>query len=133
MGREHVIPQFALRMAELVNGKPAVRFRIQGTGDETRAFLYIDDFIDGLLRVLDHGEHLGIYHIGSEEEVPLRRLAEEVGRVFGRRVEIVPGPLQEGSTPRRCPDTRKLRALGFAPRVPLREGLKRTVKWYVET
>jgi len=132
MGQEHAIPQFALRMRSLVNGSPVVRFPIQGSGEETRAFLYIDDFITGLLHVMERGEHLGIYHVGSEEEIPLRRLAEEVGRVFGCRVEIVPGPLREGSTPRRCPDIGKLKALGFEPRVPLAEGLARTMKWYVQ-
>ena len=76
MGREHVIPQFALRIRDLCRGTSGtIRFPIQGTGQESRAFIYIDDFVDGVLRVIDRGEHLGIYHIGTEDEVTIAELA----------------------------------------------------------
>jgi dTDP-glucose 4,6-dehydratase/UDP-glucose 4-epimerase len=134
MGREHVIPQFALRMdqARRATAPPAaVPFPIQGSGRETRAFVYIDDLVDGVLRVIERGEHLGIYHIGVDHEVTVAELAREVGRCFGREVEVVPGALLAGSTPRRCPDISRIRALGYAPRVSLSEGLEKTVAWYV--
>jgi nucleoside-diphosphate-sugar epimerase len=134
MGFEHVIPQFALRMKELTDTAPAkvaaVEFPIQGDGSETRAFIYIDDFVDGLLRVIEDGEHLGIYHIGTEEEVSIRRVAELVAAEFSRPIRVVPGPLLPGSTRRRCPDVGKLRALGFTPKVPLARGIAETVAWY---
>jgi len=131
MGFEHVIPRFALRMRELTRRGPGtIHFPIQGTGRETRAFVYIDDLIAGVLRVIEQGEHLGIYHIGTDEEMTIEQLAKEVGRCFGRQVEVVPGPLMTGGTTRRCPDIAKLRALGYAPRVPFREGLAKTVRWY---
>jgi nucleoside-diphosphate-sugar epimerase len=134
MGREHVIPQFALRMRDLCRETVGtIRFPIQGTGRETRAFLYIDDLIDGALRVIERGEHLGIYHVGTDVETSVETLAREVGRCFGRDVEVIPGALQPGSTPRRCPDITRLRALGFEPRASLAEGLARTVAWYVES
>ena len=134
MGWEHVIPQFALRMRELHTRQPegVLPFPIQGTGRETRSFIYIDDMIDGVLRVMQGGEHLGIYHIGSGEETSVEQLAVETGRCYGRAVSVVPGELSAGSTHRRCPDIGKLRSLGFAPRVPLAEGLARTVRWYDE-
>jgi nucleoside-diphosphate-sugar epimerase len=132
MGTEHVIPQFALRMCELVKRQEqgAIGFPIQGTGRETRAFNYIDDFIDGLLCLLSRGEHRSIYHIGTDVETDIATLAHEVARLFDREIRIVPGELQAGSAPRRCPDISKLRALGYAPRVTLREGLEKTVRWY---
>jgi len=133
MGSEHVIPQFALRMRALcAETEGTVRLPIQGTGEETRAFVYIDDLADGVLRVLAAGRHLGIYHIGTEEEVTIAHLAREVGRCFGREVEIVPSELMLGGTPRRCPDISKMRALGYSPRIALREGLAATVPWYRE-
>lgn len=135
MGREHVVPQFAARMDRLRREDPGpgpVRFPIQGTGTETRSFVYVDDLTDGVLRVIERGEHLGIYHVGTDEEVTVAALAREVGRCFGREVEVVPGALLPGSTPRRCPDIRRLRALGFEPKTPLRDGLARTVAWYVD-
>lgn len=133
MGREHVIPQFILRMKECVDRQPGgiVQFPIQGTGEETRSFIYIDDFTRALLRVLEEGEALGIYHIGTEREISIRDLALQVARACGREIEVVPGALLAGSTPRRCPDIHKLRQLGFEPAVSLEEGLRRTAEWYL--
>ncbi len=132
MGREHVVPQFALRMRELVKRPDdPIKFSIQGTGKETRAFLFIDDFIAGLFKVMEHGHHLNVYHIGSMEETSIEDLAHAVARHFGRKISLVPGELAAGSTLRRCPDTRKLQELGFKPQVSLEEGLARTIPSYL--
>ena len=132
MGQEHVIPEFVTRMKTLVeSGSTDSRFPIQGSGEETRAFVYIDDFIDGLSLILEHGEHLGIYHIGTNEEITIRKLAILVGQYFNREIEIVPGALAEGGTPRRCPSTAKLESFGYAPRISIERGLALTAEWYV--
>jgi nucleoside-diphosphate-sugar epimerase len=134
MGREHVIPQFAMRMADLVAGSSRVSevidFPIQGTGLETRAFVYISDLVDGVLRILDRGEHLGIYHIGIDVETTIAELAHAVARCFAREIRVIPGELQLGGPLRRCPDITRMRALGYQPRIPLAEGLAATVDWY---
>ena len=133
MGREHVIPQFALRMKQAVAGTTGpVEFAIQGDGRETRAFIFIDDFVDGALRVIERGEHLGIYHIGTQEEVAIADVARHVAACFGREIRLAPGALQPGGTPRRCPDITKLRGLDFAPKTSLRDGVTATVAWYRE-
>ncbi len=133
MGWEHVIPELTLRMRELPKKKKAATpFKIQGTGKETRAFIYIDDAIEGALQVMKKGEHLGVYHIGNSEEITIEKLAREIARSLGRNIKLVPGKLRAGSPPRRCPDTTKLRKLGFKSRVSLREGVARTVRWYDE-
>jgi nucleoside-diphosphate-sugar epimerase len=49
---------------------------------------------------------------------------------MGRRVQVIPGPAAVGGTPRRCPDTSRIRALGYRPRVSLKDGIARTVEWY---
>lgn len=134
MGNEHVIPQFARRIRELASagqGNGTLDFPIQGTGEETRAFLHIDDFTDGLAILLKRGEHMNIYNIGTEEEVTIAQLAQLVAESAGQRIRVVPGSLSAGSTLRRCPDIAKLRALGYSPRVPLRDGVKPTVDWYL--
>ncbi len=131
MGWEHVIPEFTLRMRKLPrDNKRPTPFEIQGTGEETRAFIYIDDAIDGALRVMEQGEHLGVYHVGNDHEISIARLAHEISRYFGLNLEIVPGELRRGSPARRCPDISKLRGLGFEPRTTLRDGLAPTVQWY---
>ncbi|HEX4132852.1 MAG TPA: SDR family NAD(P)-dependent oxidoreductase [Pirellulales bacterium] len=133
MGWEHVLPQFIVRMQRLVSSQPSgrLKFTIQGSGRETRAFVYVDDFTDGLLRVMDHGKHMQIYNIGTEEELSIAEVAERTARYFGREVEIVPGALAVGGTARRCPDLTKLRGLGYAPRWSFDDAVGRTVDWYV--
>ena len=134
MGWEHVIPQFVLRMKKAVDESDAnpLPFEIQGSGEETRAFVYIDDFTDGLMLSIEKGEHLGIYHIGTQDERPVAEVAQLVGRVFGREIDIIPGELAKGGTPRRCPDISKLQKLGYQPRVSLEDGIAITAKWYAE-
>src|SRR3989344_1257079 len=111
MGWEHVIPQFVLRMKELSKKykDKKIKFSIQGTGKETRAFCFIDDFIDGLMLVMKKGEHMNIYHIGTMDEIPIEKAAKKVGEYFGKDVEVIPGEATKGSTNRRCPDITKLK------------------------
>jgi nucleoside-diphosphate-sugar epimerase len=133
MGWEHVVPQFALRMHALCQQtQGTVMFPIQGAGDETRSFVFIDDMIAGLMTLIEKGEHLGIYHIGTEEETTIKQLAEEVANCFDREIQIVPGELRAGGTLRRSPGIKKIRALGYAPAVSLKEGVAATVRWYIE-
>ena len=78
------------------------------------------------------GTHLGIYHIGSNEEVTIAALAHAMAACIDREIELAPGPAAEGATRRRCPDISKLAALGYKPRVPLAAGLPPVVRWYFE-
>jgi nucleoside-diphosphate-sugar epimerase len=134
MGWEHVIPQFSVRLAQMATAQPAgvLELPIQGSGQETRAFVYVDDFTDGVLRVLDRGEHLNTYHLGTTEELTIAAVAHEVAAILGRTIVLVPGPAAEGGTARRCPDITKARTLGYDPATSLRDGLQRTVPWYVQ-
>ncbi len=132
MGWEHVIPQFALRMHKLAQAQPSgpLRFDIQGSGAETRSFCFIDDLVAGVMIMREKGEHLGIYHVGTTEEVTIADLAKRIAGAAGREIALVSGPPAKGGTPRRCPDISKLARLGYQPRVPLDEGLKPTLDWY---
>ena len=134
MGWEHVLPQFVLRMLDSIALQPSgpVRFAIQGNGSQTRAFVHIDDFVDGVMCMLSRGEHLNIYHIGNPEEISIREVATQVARYFGREIEIVEGPEAAGGTPRRCPDISKLRRLGYRPRISFEKGLPSLARWYAD-
>lgn len=132
MGFEHVIPQFALRLHAAAKAQPAgrLRFEIQGNGAETRSFCFIDDLVAGVMTMRDKGEHLGIYHVGTGEEVSIADLAHRIARDAGRDIELAAGPPAKGGTPRRCPDISKLARLGYKPRVSLDQGLQPTLDWY---
>src|SRR3974390_2627228 len=132
MGFDHVIPQLAMRLKRLgrERAEGALPFPIQGSGKETRSFCHVDDLVAGVMVMRERGEHLGIYHIGTAEEVTIADLARRMAAIAGREIVIEPSAVLAGSTPRRCPDISKRRALGYEPRVPLDEGLPPTLKWY---
>lgn len=132
MGWEHVIPQFALRLKTAAAKHPAGRvpFPLQSDGHETRSFCHVDDLVSGVMIMRAKGEHLGIYHVGTTEEITIAKLAAHVAARAGRDIELIAGPALPGGTERRCPDIAKLRKLGYAPRVSLDAGLPPTVDWY---
>jgi dTDP-glucose 4,6-dehydratase/UDP-glucose 4-epimerase len=133
MGWEHVLPQLILRAKDQIAAHPTgkVPFEIQGDGTQTRSFVHIDDFIDGLVILIDKGEHRNVYHIGTAEEISIQTLVEKIFAFFGRDPQIIPTPLPAGGTLRRCPDTAKLEALGYRPRTAIGEGIADIAPWYV--
>jgi nucleoside-diphosphate-sugar epimerase len=78
----------------------------------------------------EKGEHLGVYHVGTSEEVTIAELAQRIAARAGREIKLVAGKLPPGGTLRRCPDISKLRRIGYKPRVPLEQGLNATLDWY---
>jgi nucleoside-diphosphate-sugar epimerase len=132
MGFDHVIPELAVRIQALPFANTSLPLPIQGTGDETRAFVHIDDFVNGVLVCLDRATHLGIYHLGNVEEVTITDLAHRIAGCLDRRIHIVPGELAAGSPVRRCPDIGRARALGYEPQIRLDVGLPGVVRWYAE-
>jgi dTDP-glucose 4,6-dehydratase/UDP-glucose 4-epimerase len=134
MGTKHVVPEFALRMNELTRLAPegVIGFPIQGTGQETRSFCYIDDCVDQFCLLLDAApQGAGIYHAGAMDERTIYSVAHEVAACYGRPVKVIPGTRPAGSPLRRLPDTAKITALGYGgPKVPFAEAIARTVAWY---
>ncbi|CAO4184841.1 UDP-glucose 4-epimerase [Methylorubrum aminovorans] len=129
MGWKHVVPQLIEKIVAAGDGGSIT---LQGDGSETRAFCYVSDVVDGIVRMWRSGESMNIYHIGSMEEVAIRDLARITAEALGVRVDLVAGPAAAGATPRRCPDIGKMRAIGYAPAISLVQGIERTVAWYRE-
>ena len=84
------------------------------------------------MKVINKGEHLNVYHIGTSNEIKLSELAEIIGKLFDTEINVVPGKLAEGGTLRRCPNISKLEKLGFSPDTSLKEGLNIAKKWYIK-
>tara|TARA_B100001750_G_scaffold53429_1_gene40607 strand:- start:2616 stop:3593 length:978 start_codon:yes stop_codon:yes gene_type:complete len=126
MGDKHVIPDFAMRMKE-------ERYELFGHED-TRSFLYIDDAVAATLALARApGARNQIVNVGSDREVTIRELGDMMMRArdLSNDVELHPSP--QGSVKRRAPDLTKLRSLiDFRPAVPLEEGVRRTVDWYLD-
>jgi nucleoside-diphosphate-sugar epimerase len=133
MGFDHVIPEFVVRLKRAIASRAeggAVPFPIQGSGAETRSFCHVDDLVAGVMIMRERGEHLGIYHVGTTEEITIADLARRIARTAGRQIALEPSQVRAGSTARRCPDISKLAALGYRPRVPLDQGLPPVLRWY---
>ena len=81
MGQEHVIPEFISRFKYLKGRK----FKIQGTGNEIRSFIYIKDFIRAFDLVLTKGRHLNIYNIGTNERIKIKNLAYKMSNIFKKK------------------------------------------------
>jgi dTDP-glucose 4,6-dehydratase len=109
-----------------LRGEP---LQLHGDGKQTRSLCYVDDFIAGLLAVLDSGEP-GPFNIGSENEITMRELAEQIMRAAGAAGEIKFLPAREQDVTVRRPDiTRARRLLGWEPTTPLDVGIARTIEW----
>jgi dTDP-glucose 4,6-dehydratase len=101
-----------------------------GDGSQTRSFCYVDDLVDGILRLLDSGE-AGPINIGNPEEIPILQLAKEILELTGSRSRIVYRPLPQDDPKQRRPDITKARKyLGWSPKVGRREGLKKTIAYF---
>jgi UDP-glucuronate decarboxylase len=105
---------------------------IYGDGSQTRSFCYVDDLIDGLLRLMaSPAAVIGPINIGNTHEFTILELAKMVIEITGSSSQIVPRPLPGDDPRQRQPDISKARAtLGWEPTVPLRQGLERTVAYF---
>ena len=127
MGYDHVIPEFINKFIKM---KKKNHFQIQGTGNETRSFIFIDDFISAFNLIIKKGTHLSIYNIGTEEKVKITKLAQIISRFFNRKIVIRKKKIKKGSTKNRCPNILKLKKLGFKKKYNLQSGLYKTINWY---
>jgi UDP-glucuronate decarboxylase len=108
---------------------------IYGTGEQTRSFCYVDDLVEGFIRLMNteaEDIHLPV-NIGNPGEFTMNELAHEVAKVVGRETKITNMPLPQDDPKQRKPNiTRAKNLLGWEPTIPLAEGLKKTVPYFAE-
>ena len=123
----HVIPGLIKRI--LAGENPLV---VWGSGRQTRSFLYVADFARGLLDVFEKYPLADPLNIGSSDEISIGDLAKLLIEIIGSKSKIVFDVSKPDGQPRRTCDTRKaFEKIGFKNRVSLREGLQKTVEWYI--
>jgi UDP-glucuronate decarboxylase len=105
---------------------------IYGDGNQTRSFCYVDDLIDGLIRLMrSPADFIGPVNLGNPSEYTIRQLAEEVLRLTGSRSKLTFKPLPSDDPMQRCPDITLAKArLDWKPAVPLEDGLKETIAYF---
>ena len=105
---------------------------VYGDGSQTRSFCYVDDLIEGLIRMMDSPEGFtGPVNIGTPQEFTILQLAETVIRMTGSRSRVIFNPLPQDDPIQRRPDiTLAHEKLGWEPRIALSEGLEKTIAYF---
>jgi UDP-glucuronate decarboxylase len=116
---------------QALRGEPIT---IYGTGSQTRSFCYMDDLLDGFVKLMNSGDDVtGPINLGNPGEFTMRELAEMVLELTGSRSDLVEMPLPSDDPKQRQPDiSRAKNVLGWEPKVPLEQGLKHTINYFRE-
>lgn len=124
-GREKAPAAFCRKIAEIHDGGT---MDMWGDGKQTRSFLYIDECLDGIRRLMD-SDFIGPVNIGSEEMISMNDFADMIMDIAGKKMTInhIPGPL--GVRGRNSHNKLIREKLGWEPTVPLRDGIKKTYDW----
>ena len=119
-------------IVQALKGQPIT---IYGDGRQTRSFCYVDDLVEGLIRLMESPREVtGPVNIGNPGEFSIRELAEMVIAETGSRSELINHPLPQDDPRQRQPDITLAReALGWSPKVPLRDGLQSTIDYFRST
>jgi GDP-L-fucose synthase len=125
--RAHVVPALIKKAMH----DPSIV--VNGTGDEYREFLYVEDAARGMMHALEHGQHGEAYNLGTHGDtcVPIRILTEMIQAAIGEgRKPVVFSADHDAGDNKRYSDCSKIHALGWKHQVGLEEGLAKTVEWY---
>ena len=125
----HVLPAFIRRFIEAAEKGAAVE-TLWGSGSPKREFLHVDDLAAAVVhlgKTYDSSEHL---NIGTGEDLTIKELAELVAELAGFNGELAWDTTKPDGTPRKVLDVSKAKALGWEPKISLREGIASTIAWY---
>jgi GDP-L-fucose synthase len=121
-----------LRKAHEAKKNRARELIVWGTGTPRREFLHVDDCASACLHLLEKYDSPEIINVGCGEDISIRELAELICDVVGFDGELSWDKTKPDGTPRKLLDVSKLRALGWAPSIPLRDGIARTYDWFLK-
>jgi len=110
------------------------KLTIYGDGSQTRSFCFVDDLIDGIIKLLNSEEHNPV-NIGNPDEITIKDLAKVVNDVIGNKkgVEFLEGKVAGDDPMRRRPDiSRALSILKWEPKLNLHQGLEKTIPYFLE-
>jgi GDP-L-fucose synthase len=128
----HVLPALIRKFHEgRQSGAECVT--VWGTGRPRREFLHVDDLAEACLFTLARYDGPGFLNVGQGEDLAIADLARLVADVVGYTGRVEFDPTKPDGTPRKLLDVSRIRALGWAPRIPLRDGIAHTYEWFVRT
>jgi GDP-L-fucose synthase len=121
-----------LRKAYEAKKSGARELVVWGTGTPRREFLHVDDCASACLYLLEKYDSPEIINVGCGEDISIRELAELICDVIGFDGELAWDKTKPDGTPRKLLDVSKLRALGWTPTIPLRDGIAQTYDWFLK-
>jgi GDP-L-fucose synthase len=128
----HVLPAMIRKFHEAKEGGEP-RVTVWGTGTPRREFLYVDDLADACVYLMNNYSGSEIVNIGVGKDISIAELASLVREVVGYEGEISYDTSKPDGVPRKLLDVSRLAELGWKAKVPLREGVERTYRWFVST
>ena len=125
----HVIPALIKRIMDGEN--PIV---VWGSGKQSRAFLYVDDFAEGLIQAIEKYPVPDPVNIGTDEEISIGNLVKKILQISKSKARVVFDTSKPDGSPRRnCDNTKAKEKIGFTAQTSLTHGLEKTIQWYQET
>ncbi len=128
----HVLPAL-LRKAHEAKSSGARELEVWGSGKPRREFLHVDDMADACLFLLEHYDSPEIVNVGCGKDISIRELAELICDVVGYDGELTFDISKPDGTPRKLLDTSRVTALGWRPKISLRDGIAQTYDWFLES
>ncbi len=132
MGNEHVIPQLLKKIFQKKNlNKKKIKLKIQGSGNETRSFCFIDDAVEQILAINKYGKKNDIFNIGQTKEMTIKKLVQSISKIIYKKIVVITSKAPLGATKRRCPNMIKTFKI-IKSKNNFEHGLKKTVEWYAK-
>ena len=127
----HVLPAL-MRKIHLARVRSESTVEVWGTGSPRREFMHVDDVADAVVFLMERYDDELFVNVGTGEDITIGDLARLVSEVVGFEGQLVFDSSKPDGTPRKLMDTSRLSALGWKPRIPLREGITQTYVWFLE-
>ena len=131
LSSSHVLPALIRKFHE-AKEQGLSEVEIWGTGTPRREFLHVDDFADACLFLMERYEGEEWINVGCGIDITIADLAKLIARIVGYAGSLRFDTMRPDGSPRKQLDTRKLTALGWAPRIDLEAGIRETYRWFVE-
>jgi GDP-L-fucose synthase len=126
----HVIGALIAKFSRAVHNNDT-KVELWGSGKPRREFLYTDDFVSGSLFLMKHYDKPDIVNLGAGHDVTVKELAGVIAKVSGFKGKVIFDASKPDGTMRKLMDNARITRMGWKAKVPLEEGIRRTVQWYV--
>lgn len=128
----HVLPALIRKFLEAKH-KGLSSIEVWGTGNVRREFLYVEDLADALFFLMQNYDNGEFINVGFGSDITIKELVNEICEIIGFNGKINFDTTKPDGMPRKLLDTSRLISYGWKPKITLREGLKRTIDWYIKT